>query len=223
MEPSRRLEAIKEGKFLSLQSDISLTTRTGLHNAEERPFVIPHYDPQRSIATSRYSKEVALRGYAVSESSYASSLKDGDTTTTADPPEPTESRRKSLIPALRLFGRISATENSNDVTPTSLPPYASPPARPPRPTTLQRPYAVRSSRFSITPSLMGAGYNFPTQPIHRDMGMSTMITSEQPGQIAPMHIVKLPDEWTSEPESQTEGTMAWMQVFAGFFVIMDAQ
>lgn len=221
MERAKRLEAIKEGKFLSLQSDVSVRSSAELHSTEERPFVIPHHDPQGSIATSRYSKEFASAAYRSSESSYTSSEKGVNTARMADSQEPAESRRKSLISSIRLFGNKSGVDKM-DHAPANPPPYTSPPTRPPRPSTFERPNALRNSRFSITPSMVATGYNLPDPSNHRDSKMS-MITSHEPRVISPMHVVKLPDDWNPDLEPLDSGSLAWMQVLAGFFVIMDAQ
>ncbi|KAL9023068.1 MAG: hypothetical protein Q9180_008409, partial [Flavoplaca navasiana] len=57
MDRHSRLQAILEGKFLSLQSDVS---------AMDRPFVNPVHDPQKSNAPSESSKEMAVSNYAAS-------------------------------------------------------------------------------------------------------------------------------------------------------------
>ncbi|KAL9598104.1 MAG: hypothetical protein Q9179_004029 [Wetmoreana sp. 5 TL-2023] len=221
MDSTRRLEAIKEGKFLSLHSDVSVNSSAGLYSTRERPFVIPVHDPQGSIATSRYSKELASTGYAPSESSYSTSEKDSGVETKPEAKKASGSNRHSRVPSLRIYGDkagIKFLENES----SNPPPYVSPPPRPPRPTTLQRPITIRASRFSITPSLIGTGYAAPDLSNRRKSHLGT-ITSDQPRVISPMHVVKLPEEWNPDLEPQDGGTLAWMQVLAGFFVIMDAQ
>ncbi|KAL8992325.1 MAG: hypothetical protein Q9188_007614, partial [Gyalolechia gomerana] len=219
MQRSNRLEAIQEGKFLSLQSDISVESPAELHNARERPFVIPQHDPQRSIYTSRYSKDLAST-FQASELSYSTSQiingsmgYDGKI-----PTEPQKTRSRLPTPAPRCKLETAGLPSS----PANPPPSMSPRPRPPRPSAMrERRSAMRISRLSITPSIVAAGCLPPDQTYRRNADMSGTISSE-PGKIPPMHIVKLPGE-KSDLEPPDGGTLAWLMVLAGFFVIMDAQ
>ncbi|KAL8731054.1 MAG: hypothetical protein Q9166_003705 [cf. Caloplaca sp. 2 TL-2023] len=210
MERNARLEAILEGKYLSLQSDISF---------KERSFIVPVHDPQGSIAKSRYSKEPTASVYP------ASSVYDASETSTitdvALPKQTTKPQGPTLNAPLPSF-RYQHEQAGLDHESTHPPPYVSPRQPwPPRSTSLRRPFAERASRrLSVTPSLIGIGYSTMDQndPPTAD---SKEIISEQPGRISPMHVVKLPSRFTDEPPE--EGTIAWLQVLAGFFIIMDAQ
>ncbi|KAI4264355.1 MAG: hypothetical protein L6R42_000540 [Xanthoria sp. 1 TBL-2021] len=56
---------------------------------------------------------------------------------------------------------------------------------------------------------------------HGTVESSSKFICEQPGRISPMHVVQLPGRFSNKPSK--DSTMAWLQVLAGFFVIMDAQ
>lgn len=209
MERNTRLQAILEGKFLSLQSDISV---------EERPYVIPVHDPQESIAKSRYSKEMSVSVYPASSVYDPSEV---NTVTDFALSKPAKGPQKpTLNTPLPSFHYQHESVELDDGS-SHPPPYFSPRRWPPRTDSRQRPLAARASRrLSITPSLMDTGYIGPNQS-DQYSPKSRKIISEQPGRISPMHVVKLPDRFTPEPPNN--GTMAWLQVLAGFFVIMDAQ
>lgn len=221
MERSNRLEAIREGKFLSLQSETSIKSSTGCHSARERPFVVPEYDPQGSIYTSRYSKNLAAVSPS-SESNYPASQ-------TADAAVGQHEGQKPTGPCRPEFNPATPAphykfENAGlPSSPANPPPYTSPRPRPPRPGAMMgRRSAMRISRLSITPSMVAAGCLPPDLNYRRDSNAS-LITSTAPGKISPMHIVKLPGESNDHQAPPDGGTLAWLQTLAGFFVIMDAQ
>ncbi len=208
MERNIRLQAIQESRFLSLQSD---TYR------EERPYIVPVHDPQGSIARSRYSKEIvastspASSLYEPSEASTLTDLALQKQATNPQKPSP-----KTPLPSIR-YEHASGTIEHESVNP---PPYISHRRWPVRDDSL-RPLAPRiSRRFSVTPSFMGIGFAVPNQ----DEDSNTdprKIVSDQPGRISPMHVVELPGRFTDKPPAAK--TIAWLQVLAGFFVVMDAQ
>ncbi|KAL8685521.1 MAG: hypothetical protein Q9224_005783 [Gallowayella concinna] len=209
MERNTRLEAILEGKFLSLQSDIT---------AKERPFVAPVYDPQESTAKPRDSKELAASVYPASsiyEPSEVGSLTETPLLKQAKGPQkpilnfPSPSFRK------QQGGGELSHESSHP------PPYVAHRRWPPRNDSQRGPLGVRASRrHSVTPTLMETDCIDPG-PVDQSSAASSEIISEQPGRISPMHVVKLPVRSTSVPPNSN--TMVWLQVLAGFFVVMDAQ
>ena len=208
MEPNIRLQAIQEGRFLSLSSDTS---------DKDRPFIMPVHDPQGSIAKSRYSKEIAASispASSLYEPSEASTLTDFDIQKQAINPQ--KPSLKTPLPWVR-YEQETRPIGHESVHP---PPYISHHRWPVRDDSL-RPLAPRiSRRFSVTPSLMGIGFAVPDQDEDPNTD-SRKIVSDQPGRISPMHVVQLPGRFTDKPPAAN--TIAWLQVLAGFFVVMDAQ
>ncbi|KAL8809560.1 MAG: hypothetical protein Q9223_007910, partial [Gallowayella weberi] len=208
MARNARLEAILEGKFLSLQPDITF---------KERPLVVPVYDPQESTATPTYSKELAASVYPASsvyDPSEASSVTDMAFLKQAKGPQK---------PTLNFPSPSIRNPNERpglDYESSHPPPYASHRRWPPRVDSQRKPFALRvSRRLSVTPTLLDAGYIDPGMTGDSSTDLSEIV-SEQPGRISPMHVVKLPVRSTSRPPDSN--TMVWLQVFAGFFVVMDA-
>lgn len=219
MQRSNRLEAIQESKFLSLQSNASIDTSTELYDTEQRPFAIPQYDPQGSIYTSRYSKELAstLHSSEYSDDAFEKTnyLMRYDSKIPMEPLK-THPRLPTSSPHCKFEDAGLAR------TPTSPPPYMSPRPRHPRhSTTIARRSAMRISRLSITPSIVAPGCLPPDLNYRRNTSTNDIISTE-PGKISPMHIVRLPSE---KPDfgPPDGGTLAWLMVLAGFFVVMDAQ
>ncbi|KAL9007481.1 MAG: hypothetical protein Q9173_007261, partial [Seirophora scorigena] len=209
MDPKHRLEAIQEGKYLSLRTDVSVAD--GADAARERPFVIPEYDPEGSLYKSRYSQYLASKDSSSQLTCSSSNITNG----TAQQ----HNLKGTTVPPLRIV--TPALHHMNEapglpITPANPPPYSSPRRRPPRPATMGKRTALRISRLSITPSMIDAP---PTQsyPDHFD------IVTHQPRKISPMHIVKLPNQSSADLAPPDGGTLAWLQVLAGFFVVMDAQ
>ncbi|KAL8931819.1 MAG: hypothetical protein Q9216_007061, partial [Gyalolechia sp. 2 TL-2023] len=218
MPRNNRLEAIQEGKFLSFQSDISVDSSAEHDNAQERPFVIPQYDPEKSIYTSRYSKDLASKCPPSQLSSSAVQIKAPKGYGCKIPTESKMARSSLPTPAPRCKFEVAALASS----PGNPPPYGSPRPRRSRGGAMTgRRSAMRISRLSITPSIVAAGC-LPPDLSYGRYEDTTGITSTQPGKIPPMHIVKLPGE-KSDLEPPDGGTLAWLMVLAGFFVIMDAQ
>ncbi|KAL8661438.1 MAG: hypothetical protein Q9168_008388, partial [Polycauliona sp. 1 TL-2023] len=202
MDPHRRLQAILEGKYLSLHPDIPNT---------ERPFIIPIHDPQGTNFNSRYSKETAESMYP------ASSLYEPSETSTITDITLQKQALQLHKPAHSVPMRNSCYRSEHvilDHQPTNPPPYKSPPQWPDRDDSLRAPRLPTSRRFSVTPNFI---YSIPDHTNHLNLTSRQMIR-EQPGRISPMHVVQLPGRSTPKA-SQT--TMAWLQVFAGFFLIMD--
>ncbi|KAI4167478.1 MAG: hypothetical protein LQ348_007651, partial [Seirophora lacunosa] len=209
MDRKHRLEAIQEGEYLSLRSNVSVADDANA--ACERPFVIPEHDPESSIYKSRYSQYLASKDSS-SQLTYSSS---NITNGTAEQ----HNVKGTTVPPLRLV--TPALHHKNEapglpITPANPPPYSSPQRRPLRPATMGKRTALRISRLSITPSMLDAP---PTQsyPDHFD------IVTQQPRKISPMHIVKLPNQSNADLAPPDGGTLAWLQVLAGFFVVMNAQ
>lgn len=218
MERRNRLEAIQEGKFLSLRSDVSVNSYDELPDSNERPYVIPEHDPEGSIYRSRQSRYLAAKN---SSSQLTCTSSENIEATVGQhggkkPMEPHVPLENLHLPALRDGPNNAGLPNN----PTNPPPYFLPPPRPPRPGTLGGRTAARISRFSITPSMADAGCLPPN--LTRPQYFDTIVTQE-PGKISPMHIVKLPSQPDPDPAPPDGGTLAWLQVLAGFFVIMDAQ
>ncbi|KAL8910186.1 MAG: hypothetical protein Q9172_007856, partial [Xanthocarpia lactea] len=208
MERNIRLQAIQEGRFLSLSSDTS---------DKDKTFIMPVHDPQGSIANSKYSKDIAAstnRASSLYEPSEASTLTDFDLQKQATNPQ--QPSPKTPSPWIRYEQKTRTIEHES----VHPPPYISHRRWPVRDDSL-RPLAPRiSRRFSVTPSFMGIGYAVPDQ----DGDPNTdprKIVSDQPGRISPMHVVQLPDRFIDKPPAAN--TIAWLQVLAGFFVVMDAQ
>ncbi|KAL9023642.1 MAG: hypothetical protein Q9196_007071 [Gyalolechia fulgens] len=220
MQRSNRLEAIQEGKFLSLQSDISVHSSAELYDNRQRPFVVPQHDPQRSIYTSRYSKDLAST-YAPDQSSYSTSpIINGSKGHDGKIPTESQMTHSGRATPASHYKPETAGPPSSTANP---PPYMSPRPRPPRPGAMMgRRSAMRISRLSITPSEVAAGCLPPDHHTRRQNVDVSGITSIEPGKIPPMHIVKLPGDG-SDLEPPDGGTLAWLMVLAGFFVIMDAQ
>ena len=218
MSHSYRLEAIQEGKFLSLQSDASVTSSSVDDDARDRPFVVPHYDPEDSIYTSRYSKNLAIAN-PPSESNYSRSQADYSFGRQEHGLRSTESIKPPFKPT--PTPRCKFEKPGLPSSPASPPPYTFRPPRPPRPGAhLGRRSAMKISRLSITPSIVIAG----CLPPHLDQSHGSYpIISTAPGKISPMHIVRLPAKSNDDQEPPDGGTLAWLQTLAGFFVIMDAQ
>lgn len=205
MERHSRLQAILEGKFLSLRSDIS---------DKERPFVIPVHDPQGSTAKSRYSKEM-LASIDPASSTYEPS----EVSTVTDfalHKQATIPQKPALNPP-KSKTRYKSERGIVECEPVHPPPYVSPRRWPDRNDSLQPPSIRASRRYSVTPTFI---YSIPD---HNDCPKpaSSKFICEQPGRISPMHVVQLPGRFTDKPCK--DSTMAWLQVLAGFFVIMDAQ
>ncbi|KAI4232417.1 MAG: hypothetical protein LQ352_008335 [Teloschistes flavicans] len=181
--------------------------------AKERPYVIPEHDPEGSIATSRYSQDMAsVLSQTMAPSSSQQSLV--EMTAVAKPKKAARSNRHSLTPHMPT---LDTKLRFGHLPPNSSPP----PVRPPRPIAMRLSSGMRSSRFSITPSMLLADYAMMHPGHGRSVPMHTIV-SKGPKPISPMHIVKLPEEPTSN-EPPDGGTLAWMQVLAGFFIVMDAQ
>ncbi len=129
MDRNHRLEAIQEGKFLSLQSDVSIDSTAAFHDAHERPFVVPEHDPEGSIYKSRYSKYLAskqsLSQLTCSSSDTMSGAKGQYDNTTAN--ESTHSPTPHPAIALRHGSNHAGLQGS----PENPPPYCSPPPRSP--------------------------------------------------------------------------------------------
>ncbi|KAI4265835.1 MAG: hypothetical protein LQ337_008933, partial [Flavoplaca oasis] len=206
MERHSRLQAILEGKFLSLQSDVS---------AMDRPFVNPVHDPEKSNAPSESAKEMAVSVYAAS-----SIYEPSETSTVTDfalLKQPYKSQKPSLHPTLQSIRDKSAHGVVVKCEPVNPPPYVSPRRWPERNDSLQPPPIRASRRFSVTPTFI---YSVPDHDNHANLTSRNTIC-EQPGRISPMHVVQLPGRFTDK--APTEKTMAWLQVLAGFFVVMNAQ
>ncbi|KAL8883228.1 MAG: hypothetical protein Q9192_007339, partial [Flavoplaca navasiana] len=176
MDRHSRLQAILEGKFLSLQSDVS---------AMDRPFVNPVHDPQKSNAPSDSSKEMAVSTYA------ASSIYEPSETSTVTDFAPLKQPYKSQKPALHSTLQSIRHKSAHRVVqcePVSPPPYVSPRRWPERNDSLQPPLIRASRRFSVTPTFI---YSVPDHNNHANLTSRNTIR-EQPGRISPMHIVQLP-------------------------------
>ncbi|KAL8894611.1 MAG: hypothetical protein Q9207_008457 [Kuettlingeria erythrocarpa] len=221
MDRSHRLEAIQEGKFLSLQSDVSIDSTARFHDAHERPFVVPEHDPEGSIYKSRYSKYLAskqsLSQLTCSSLETSSGGQGQDDNTTANESAHSGTPHPATAPR---YGPIYAGLQGSPANP---PPYSSPPPRPPRPATLGKRTAAKISRFSMTPSMVIEGGCLPPDPSYPSTFDVGKMVSREPGKISPMHIVKLPGQANPESAPPDGGTLAWLQVLAGFFVVMDAQ
>lgn len=221
MDRSHRLEAIQEGKFLSLKSDVSIDFTVLFHDAHERPFVVPEHDPEGSIYKSRRSKYLASKQSTSQLTCSSSDTIDG---------------------AMRQYGNTKAIESDTlpdthstpaprhgpnnaglPSSPANPPPYCSPRPHPPRPGTLGKRTAARLSRFSMTPSMVIDGGCLPPDSTYPPTFDVSKVVSREPGKISPMHIVKLPGQANSDPAPPDGGTLAWLQVLAGFFVVMNAQ
>ncbi|KAL8823777.1 MAG: hypothetical protein Q9170_008319, partial [Blastenia crenularia] len=218
MARSNRLEAIQEGTFLSLQSDVSGETSSKLSRAHDRPFIIPEYDPEGSVYTSRYSKDLASAS-PCSESSYTTSqIISNDIR--YDVQIPVKSHKPHFHPSTPA-PRYKFENAGLPRTPAHPPPYTSPRPRHLRPAGIMgRRTPMRISRLSMTPSIVAPGF-LPPDLI--DCRSSSQIICKPPGKISPMHIVRLPNRSDMDSAPPDGGTLAWMHVLAGFFVIMDAQ
>lgn len=206
MDRKHRLEAIQEGKFLSLRSDVSVEDA---HEAGERPFIIPEHDPESSIYTSRYSQYLASKKSPSQLTCSSSTITNGTTEQHED--------KSAMVPPLRIVPPAVRHEDEAPgppSTPANPPSYCSPRPRPPGPASMGKRTAQRISRLSITPSMVDA----PLPPPQR-----VDIITRQPGKISPMHIVKLPHQSNADLAPPDGGTLAWLQVLAGFFVVMNAQ
>ena len=233
MERTDRSEAIREGKFLSLESDASLKSTEGVHNAQERPFVIPEYDPEGSIVAPRNSIDTYASGFSrtrPASSEYSEK--------TIRPPKKlnvlSSSQGHTRKPTIR-YNMDRKFMEYPPLSPGEPPPYTSPrrlPQPPPQsqthlrrsrfsiiPSLYQAQEHLRVSRLSVTPSLYVPGpYKETLTPAEKER-----FSALGPEAISPMHIVKLPDHWNVDLEPPDGGTLAWMQALAGFFVIMNAQ
>ncbi|KAL8627374.1 hypothetical protein Q9189_006929 [Teloschistes chrysophthalmus] len=134
-------------------------------------------------------------------------------TTITEPKKIHTSHNRSMPPAIHTFG----AKLKSIASPT----YMAPPARSPRLNTLHQPFSMRPSRLSITPSMLPPDHA-STYPAHRLSAHMHTIISKEPTGKPPMHMIKLPEEPMSNGPPDG-GTLAWMQVFAGFLVVMNAQ
>lgn len=226
MQRNNRLEAIQEGKFLSLRSDVSVASAEEpleLDITGERPFVVPEYDPEGSIYKSRHSKYLGTKASA-SQLTCPSSVTINESIGQPDGKKLTQIHWPPSAPTIPT--RLSNPKNAGlPSSPANPPPYSSPRPRPPRPSRpddLRRRTTTRISRLSITPSFIDAACLPPNTINLRDLDGTTII-SQEPGKVSPMHIVKLPNQSNEDLAPPDGGTLAWLQCLAGFFVIMDAQ
>ncbi|KAL9576074.1 MAG: hypothetical protein Q9212_007408, partial [Teloschistes hypoglaucus] len=212
MDRSNRRQAIQEGRFLSFASDITVKSAAGCPTPKERPYVIPEYDPEGSIARSRLSHQMASM---LSQNRPPPLSQDGlgRKTIITEPKKIHTSHNRSLPPAIHIIG----AKLKSIASPT----YMAPPAPSPRLNTFHQTFGMKSSRLSITPSMLPPDHASTYPGPRRSAHMHTII-SEEPMAKPPMHMIKLSEEPISNGPPDG-GTQAWMQVFAGFLVVMDAQ
>lgn len=218
MDRSNRRQAIQEGRFLSLASDITLHPAADCLTPKERPYVIPEYDPEGSTARSRLSHQMASM---LSQNRRPAPSQEGPVrkTTATEPKKIDTSQNRSLPPAIHTFGaKLGLGHLQKSI---ASPTHMAPPARSSRLSTFHQTFGMRSSRLSITPSMLPPDHasTYPGQG--RSAHMHTII-SEEPTAKPFMHMIELPEEPISN-QPPDGGTLAWMQVFAGFLVVMDAQ
>ncbi|KAL8635014.1 MAG: hypothetical protein Q9228_007453, partial [Teloschistes exilis] len=219
MDRSNRRQAIQEGRFLSLASDITLHPAADCLTPKERPYVIPEYDPEGSTARSRLSHQMASMLSQKNRPPPSSQEDPVRKTTKTESKKIDTSQNRSLPPAIHIFGAKLGLGH----LPKSMasPTHMAPPARSPSLNTFHQTFGMRSSRLSITPSMLPPDHA-STHPGHRRSAHMNTIISEEPTAKPFMHMTKLPEEpLSSQPPDG--GTLAWMQVFAGFLVVMDAQ
>lgn len=163
-----RRQAIRDGRYLSFASDLSIKSIPGIHNAAERPPLVPRYDPQQSTRVP-WRQSFACLNHASSE--------------------------QTLVQPANIHSIDQQSPEDPELVEKPLPrPF--PAELPPRLPKKQR----RSSR-----------------------SMARSQGQYEAKRIPPMHCVELPTNRGLDVGPPDGGAVAWRQVFAGFFVVFDAQ
>lgn len=163
-----RLQAIRDGRYLSLASELSTKSIPGIHNAAERPPLVPRYDPQQSTRVP-WRQSFACLNHASSE--------------------------QTLVQPANIYSIDQQSSKDPEMVEKPLPGHF-PRELPPRLSKKQ----IRSAR-----------------PMARSQGQY------EAKRIPPMHCVELPANRGLDMGPPDGGAVAWRQVFAGFFVVFDAQ